>query len=611
MQAMDLRESIQTFPTTPGVYLMHDAAGAVLYVGKARNLRQRVRSYFGNTDSRPQVRFLMARVAEIRFTVTDTEKEALLLENTLIKQHQPRYNLNLKDDKTFFSLRIDLRERFPRFTVVRKVSRDGARYFGPYASASAAREVLKQLQRMFPLRHYPLKNCMNRPRPCLYHQIGQCSAPCHQLISPEQYDSLVQGAILFLDGRSKDLTTGFRQQMKTAAEAQRYEEAARWRDLLQAIDTTLERQKVVSQGGDSDIVGLARQDERLAVALLFIRGGSLTGSTVLHGTGELEDADALAAFIQRYYDAERSIPDALLLPLALEDQDALAEWLSDQKGKRVRLSVPRRGEKMELVGLATRNAQAALQEAGAAARGIEQTLEELRQKLVLPALPRRIECYDISNLQGRHSVGSGVVFLDGAPDKQQYRRYRIRSVEGQDDFAMLQEVFTRRFSPQKIEAWGLPDLVVVDGGIGQLNSVLAIFDSLGLREQVPAVALAKSRVIGDGKDTAVERSEERVFLPGRRNPVRLRQDGAAIRLLAAIRDEAHRFAITYHRTLRERATLRSSLRDIPGIGPERERLLLRQFGSLEGVRQATVAELMAAAGIGHEQAALISRTLAL
>lgn len=611
MQAMDLRESIQTFPTTPGVYLMHDAAGAVLYVGKARNLRQRVRSYFGNTDSRPQVRFLMARVAEIRFTVTDTEKEALLLENTLIKQYQPRYNLNLKDDKTFFSLRIDLRERFPRFTVVRKVSRDGARYFGPYASASAAREVLKQLQRMFPLRHYPLKSCMNRPRPCLYYQIGQCSAPCHHLISPEQYGSLVEGAILFLEGRSKDLTAGFRQQMKTAAEAQRYEEAARWRDLLQAIDTTLERQKVVSQGGDSDIVGLARQDERLAVALLFIRGGSLTGSTVLHGTGELEDADALAAFIQRYYDAERSIPDALLLPRALEDQDALAEWLSDQKGKRVRLSVPRRGEKLELVGLATRNAQAALQEAGAAARGIEQTLEELRQKLVLPALPRRIECYDISNLQGRHSVGSGVVFLDGAPEKQQYRRYRIRSVEGQDDFAMLQEVFTRRFSPQKIEAWGLPDLVVVDGGIGQLNSVLAIFDSLGLREQVPVVALAKSRVIGDGKDTAVERSEERVFLPGRRNPVRLRQDGAAIRLLAAIRDEAHRFAITYHRTLRERATLRSSLRDIPGIGPERERLLLRQFGSLEGVRQATVAELMAAAGIGHEQAALISRTLAL
>jgi len=607
---MDLRESIRTFPSSPGVYLMHDAEGTVLYVGKARNLRQRVRSYFNNTDSRPQVRFLMARVAEIRFTVTDTEKEALLLENTLIKQQQPRYNLNLKDDKTFFSLRIDLRERFSRFTVVRKVSRDGARYFGPYASASAAREVLKQLQRMFPLRHYPLKSCMNRPRPCLYHQIGQCSAPCHNLITPEQYGALVQGAVMFLEGRSKDLVAGFRLQMKAAAEAQRYEEAARWRDLLQAIDTTLERQKVVSQGGDSDILGLARQGERLAVALLFIRGGTLTGSTVLHGTGELEDADALSAFIQRYYDADRSIPDELLLPDLLEDQDALGEWLSDQKGKRVRLTVPRRGEKLGLVELAVRNARAALQEAGAAARGVEQTLAELQQKLALPGLPRRIECYDISNLQGCHSVGSGVAFLDGTPDKQQYRRYRIRSVDGQDDFAMLQEVFTRRFSPQKIAAWGLPDLVVVDGGIGQLNSALAIFDSLGLREQLPVVSLAKSRVKGDGKDTTVERSEERVFLPGRRNPVRLRQDGPALRLLAAIRDEAHRFAITYHRTLREQAALRSSLRDIPGIGAGRERLLLRQFGSLEGVQQATPEELLTVAGISRKQADLIKRTLA-
>jgi excinuclease ABC subunit C len=605
---MYLRESIPSFPTASGVYRMYDADGIILYVGKARNLRQRVRSYFNNTDSRPQVRFLMARVDRIEFTVTDTEKEALLLENTLIKQHQPRYNLNLKDDKTFFSLRIDLRERFPRFTVVRKVSRDGARYFGPYASASAAREVLKQLQRMFPLRHYPLKSCMNRPRPCLYHQIGQCSAPCHNLITPEQYGSLVQGAVMFLEGRSKDLVAGFRQQMKAAAEARRYEEAARWRDLLRAIDTTLERQKVVSQGGDSDILGLARQGERLAVALLFVRGGTLTGSTVLHGTGELEDADALSAFIQRYYDTERGIPDELLLPDLLEDQDALGEWLSDQKGKKVRLTVPRRGEKLALVELAARNAEAALQEAGAAARGVAQTLEELQQKLALPALPRRIECYDISNLQGRHSVGSGVAFLDGAPDKQQYRRYRIRSVDGQDDFAMLQEVFTRRFSPQKIAAWGLPDLVVVDGGIGQLNSVLAIFDNLGLRGKLPVVSLAKSRVKGDGKDTTVERSEERVFLPGRRNPVRLRQDGAALRLLAAIRDEAHRFAITYHRTLRDRETLHSSLREIPGVGPKLERLLLTRFGSLEGLRRANPQEL-SKAGIGDALAAKISAVL--
>jgi excinuclease ABC subunit C len=450
---------------------------------------------------------------------------------------------------------------------------------------------------------------MNRARPCLYHQISQCSAPCHQLISPEQYGSLVDGAVLFLEGKSKALVAGFKQRMKEAAELQRYEEAARWRDLLQAIDTTLERQKVVSQGGESDILGLARDGERLAVALLFIRSGNLSGSSVLHGTGELGDGDALSAFIQRYYDAERTIPDELLLPQPLDDQSALEEWLSELKGRKVRLMHPQRGEKVELVALAGRNAQAALQEKNAAQQGTELTLAALQQKLALPTLPRRIECYDISTLQGRHSVGSGVAFLDGTPDKARYRRYRIKTVEGQDDFAMLQEVFSRRFSPQRIDQWGLPDLVVVDGGIGQLNSALAIIEELGLRDRLPVVSLAKSRVQGDGKDASVERSEERVFLPGRRNPVKLRQDSAPLRLLAAIRDEAHRFAIEYHRSLREHETLHSALRNIPGVGPQRERLLLTRFGSLEGVRRATPEQLAAVAGIGEELAEQITATL--
>ena len=599
---MELRDSIRSFPTAPGVYLMRDTTGTILYVGKARNLRQRVSNYFGATDGRPQVRFLMARVSSIEFTITDTEKEALLLENTLIKQHQPRYNLNLKDDKTFFSLRIDLTERFPRFTVVRKVSRDGARYFGPYASASAAREVLRQLQRMFPLRHYPLKTCLNRSRPCLYHQIGQCSAPCHNLITPEEYSLLVEGAVLFLEGKSRDLVNGFKQRMKEAAEGLRYEEAARWRDLLKAIDTTLERQKMVSQGGDSDILGLASNEEHLAIAVLFVRGGSLSGSTVLHGSGGLDTADTLAAFIQHYYSAERFIPDELLLPLALDAGSTLEEWLSELKGRKVHLHQPRRGTKLDLVNLAARNAQAALTEKSAASQGIERPLAELQQKLALPRLPRRIECYDISTLQGRHSVGSGVAFLDGLPDKERYRRYRIRNSQGQDDFGMLQEVFARRFAAERIEQWGLPELVVVDGGIGQLNSTLSVLAELGLLERLAVVSLAKSRVKGDGKDIHVERSEERVFLPGRRNPVRLRQDSAPLKLLAAIRDEAHRFAIGYHRSLRDRETLRSALREIPGVGPKLERLLLTRFGSLEGIKNATAEELAAVAGISQELA---------
>ncbi|MGE0920082.1 excinuclease ABC subunit UvrC [Trichlorobacter lovleyi] len=602
---MELRDSIRSFPTAPGVYLMRDATGTILYVGKARNLRQRVSNYFGATDGRPQVRFLMARVTSIEFTITDTEKEALLLENTLIKQHQPRYNLNLKDDKTFFSLRIDLTERFPRFTVVRKVSRDGARYFGPYASASAAREVLRQLQRMFPLRHYPLKTCLNRSRPCLYHQIGQCSAPCHNLITAEEYNLLVEGAVLFLEGKNKDLVSGFRQRMREAAEGLRYEEAARWRDLLKAIDTTLEHQKMVSQGGDSDILGLAGNEDSLAIAVLFVRGGSLSGSTVLHGSGGLDTSDTLATFIQYYYGNERFIPDELLLPLSLDAGQSLEEWLSELKGKKVRLQQPKRGDKLNLVNLATRNAQAALAEKSATRQGIERTLAELQQKLALPRLPRRIECYDISTLQGRHSVGSGVAFLDGLPDKERYRRYRIRESQGQDDFGMLQEVFARRFSPERIEQWGLPDLVVVDGGIGQLNSTLSVLAELGLSERPAVVSLAKSRVKGDGKDIHVERTEERVFLPGRRNPVRLRQDSAPLKLLAAIRDEAHRFAIGYHRRLRDRETLRSALREIPGVGPKLERLLLTRFGSLEGIQNATVEELATVAGVSQELARLI------
>lgn len=592
-----LRAIIKTFPTTPGIYLMRDAKDAVLYVGKARNLRQRVRSYLGNTDGRPQVKFLMARVRKIEYTITDTEKEALLLENTLIKQHQPRYNLNLKDDKTFFSLRIDLQSPFPRFTVVRKAKRDGARYFGPYASAGAAREVLRQLQRIFPLRHYPLKTCLNRPRPCLYHQIGQCVAPCHQLISGENYQELVDGALLFLTGKSKALVNRFRQQMQVAAEAERYEEAARLRDLIKAIDTTLEHQKMVSQGGDFDLLGTAGDNHQLAIAVLFVRDGKLSGSRVLHGTGGLDLADSLGSFIMQFYGEGRQIPGQILLPVAPADQESLEEWLGEQRGKKVAIRIPIQGDKHELLKLAIRNAEAALAEKQTRQQGVEQTLAELQQKLELPVLPRWIECYDISTLQGSYSVGSGVAFLDGLADKEHYRRYRIRNQQGQDDFAMLQEVFSRRFSAERIESWGLPDLVVVDGGIGQLNSTLEVIRQLGLADRVPLVGLAKSRVKGDGKSTKVERSEERVFLPGRRNPVRFRQDGAAIKLLAAIRDEAHRFAISYHRLLREQALTSSALRQVAGVGEKLEQALLQRFGSLSGVMDSTAEELAQVPGV--------------
>ena len=600
---MSLEDKIRQLPNSPGVYLMRDAAGEIIYVGKARNLRQRVRSYFGaSIDSRYHVKFLVARVTDIEVLLTDTEKEALLLENTLIKQHHPRYNLSLKDDKTYFSLRLDPREQFPRFNVVRKISRDGARYFGPYASASAAREVLRQLQRMFPLRHYPLARCMARKRPCLYHQIGQCSAPCCGLISPDDYATLVDGAMLFLEGKNRQLVTEFKRRMLEASDDLRFEEAARWRNLLRSIEVTVEKQKMVLQGGDSDAIGFHRDGSRLELVLLFIRGGVLTGSRLFNLNWELDDAEGIAAFLRQYYSEGAYIPEQILLPLEIEEGTALGELLGEIKGRRISITSPLRGVKHDLVELAAKNAAAALRERDEKQASSEAVLEVLQQRLHLSRLPRRIECYDISTIQGRFSVGSGVAFTDGRPDKNRYRRYRIREVTGQDDFAMLAEVFSRRFSSDRMAEDGLPDLVVVDGGIGQLNAAGEIISELGLAGRIDLVSLAKSRVVRNMTDDAIQKSNERVFLQGRRNPVVLRQNSAALLLLAAIRDEAHRFAIEYHRKLRGKEGIASGVEQIPGIGAKRRTALLRHFGSLQGLKEAGEEEIAAVEGINRAMA---------
>ena len=601
---MSLEDKIRQLPNSPGVYLMLDATGEIIYVGKARSLRQRVRSYFGaSTDSRYHVKFLVARVADIKVMLTDTEQEALLLENTLIKQHHPRYNLSLKDDKTYFSLRLDPREEFPRFNVVRKIPRDGARYFGPYASASAAREVLRQLQRMFPLRHYPLARCKARKRPCLYHQIGQCSAPCCGLISAEDYATLVDGAMLFLEGKNRQLVTEFKRRMLEASNELRFEDAARWRNLLRSIEVTVEKQKVVMQGGDSDAIGFHRDGTRLELALLFIRGGVLTGSRLFNLNWELDDAEGIAAFLRQYYSEGAYIPEQILLPLEIEEGAALADLLGEVKGKRVAITRPLRGIKHDLVELAGKNAATALRERDDKQASSEAVLEVLQQRLHLLRLPRRIECYDISTIQGRFSVGSGVAFTDGRPDKARYRRYRIREVVGQDDFAMLAEVFSRRFSSERVVQDGLPDLVVVDGGIGQLNAAAEIISELALMGRFDLVSLAKSRVVSSMADDTIQKSNERVFLPGRRNPVVLKQNSAALLLLAAIRNEAHRFAIEYHRKLRGKEGIASGIEQIPGIGAKRRIALLRHFGSLQHLKEASADEIAAVEGINPATAA--------
>lgn len=583
---------LASLPDSPGVYLMKGKDGDILYVGKAKSLRRRVRSYFAKSgESRYHIQFLMGRVADIDVIVTDTEKEALILENTLIKEHRPRYNLDLRDDKTYFSLRLDKNEEFPRLTIVRRPGRDGASYFGPYSSASAAREVLKQLYKIFPLRHYPMDICRRRKRPCLFYQLRQCAAPCHGLISREDYRALVEGAALFLSGKNRDLLKRYRQRMVTAAANEQYEEAARYRDLIRAIEVTVEKQKMVAGDGDTDVVGLFRDATDLSVSILFYRGGRLMGSRNYLVEWEMDDAEGLSSFLTGYYSRDVVIPDEILIPFTVDNTDPLGELLTERRGKRTVLRHPVRGTKAELVRLATRNAEAYLHEKREKNSRMEQVLGELKEKLHLANLPRRIECYDISTIQGRYSVGSRVRFQDGSPDKSGYRRYQIRTVPDTDDFAMMHEVLSRRFKDGD-KGDDRPDLIVVDGGMGQLNVLTAILEELGISD-IDAVSLAKSRVERDMAEREVVRSDERVFLPGRRNPVVLRQNGAPLLLLARIRDEAHRFAISYHQKLRGKGSFQSSLEAIPGIGEKRKRELLRHFGSFRALREADREQLAA------------------
>lgn len=576
---------------------MKSADGTILYIGKAKNLRVRVRSYLSpEKDARYQIRFLMARVADIDYLVTDTEKEALILENTLIKKHRPRYNINLRDDKTYFSLRMDMAEEFPRLTIIRRVIRDGARYFGPYSSAAAARDVLKQLRRLFPLRRYPMETCRRGGRPCLYHQIGQCAAPCRGLISREDYAALAEGAALFLEGKNRDLLKVLKKRMAAAATEENYEEAARFRDLIRSIEITVEKQKMVTETGDMDALGFARRDTLLEIALLFIRGGVLTGGRNYTFSWEMDDAEGISSFLNEYYNRDVFIPEEILTPVSVPEADDLEDLLTDKKGKRVRILLPRRGAKAELVSLAVKNADTAVEEALHSREGAGRTLEELQRRLHLANLPRHIECYDISNIQGTHAVGSRVVFRNGQPEKRDYRRYRIKGVSGADDYGMMREVLSRRC--RDLEKDPPPDLFLIDGGPGQLNVLTQVLDDLGVSGP-DAAGLAKSRVQSDVEDEEIRRSDERVFLPGRKNPVTLRQNSAPLLLLARIRDEAHRFAVSYHSRLRSREALRPGAEDIPGVGEKRWKSLLRHFGSSKTVREASIEELMQAPGISR------------
>lgn len=604
MKSFDLRRQ----PTSAGVYLMKDGAGEILYVGKAKNLRARLRSYVkGEGDTRPQIKFLMERAETIETIVTDTEKEALILENTLIKQHRPRYNIHLRDDKTFVSLRIDLREEFPMLEVVRQVRQDGARYIGPFSSSSALRQTLKEIYRIFPLRHYPQSKCRQRGRPCLFHQIGQCSAPCHGLITPAAYRQLVDGAMALLEGRQGEVIDMLRKRMATASDALRYEEAAILRDHLHAIEETVEQQKSVRYGViDQDVVGVFRQGGEVEVVLLFYRQGKLTARRNYNLTWHRDEAELLAEFLAQFYGRDVPIPEEVVLPLEIEGMAPLSEWLSERRGRKVRVLVPQRGERMRLVELANRNAREVWQERGSRDEARRRVLGEIRQRLHLKRVPQRMECFDVSTIQGQATVASMAVVLDGEPAPSEYRHYLVKTVTGTDDYAALQEVLQRRLQRGREEGV-LPDFILIDGGKGQLGILTMVLDALNLDGAIDIAGIAKSRVRANVRGRSVERSEERFFLHGRKNPVILRRGSAALFLLERLRDEAHRFAVTHHRKLRGKAQLQSSLSSIPGVGPKRQRALLKHFGSLKKIKAADLPELQAMQGLPMRTAEEIYR----
>jgi excinuclease ABC subunit C len=718
---LTLAEILERLPTEPGVYLMKDRRGKAIYIGKAGNLRARVRQYFqpASGDSRLFVPLLEGIVADIETVVTTNEKEALLLENTLIKRHQPRFNVNLRDDKNYLVLRLDPKANWPRLEVVRKIADDDAYHFGPYHSATSCREALRVVNRHFQLRTCTDHVLGNRRRPCLQYQIKRCPAPCVLPVSRDDYAEQVRDVRLFLEGKDDELVARLTGRMKGAASDTRFEEAAAIRDQLRALEVTLQAQRVVSADFvDQDVIGLYREGMALEIVVMAIRQGKLVGSRGFSfGGQEFPDSELLSSFIGLLYDSPAAlIPDELLLPLSIEDAELKAEWLSERRPgrRRVEVLVPQRGDRKRLSDLAQKNAQISFTTRRDAREDVAIMLAKLQKKLRLPRLPRVIECYDISHIQGFAPVASMVVFVDGRPDRRRYRTYRVRGAEtksrglgaraGNDDFASMYEVLSRRFrrAREGDAGWELPDLIVIDGGKGQLGMALAAARDVGIDTRpgqgLPMVGLAKERDIeaeaaedahsrarasienqtippaplpipvpvpieieaagstslhqstpdppapgtiastpvGDstprepvvspapdstpqavgraprakaGRSGRDERRPDRIYLPHAKDAIPIRPSSAEMFVLQHLRDEAHRFAVSFHRRRRSNLTLRSALADVPGIGPQRQRLLLRHFGSLKKIRDATVDELAAVPGMTAKAAAAVAAHL--
>jgi excinuclease ABC subunit C len=611
----DLQATLAKLPDRPGVYLMRDARGEVVYVGKAQSLRHRVRSYWQKTSGPLEghrIRAVIDRIADVEYTMTDSVSEALLLEASLIKRYRPRFNVRLKDDKSYPYIKITMADDFPRVERTRKLVEDGSRYFGPYASASSVDESMNLVRRLFPFRTCTIEIKDGEralQRPCLLYHIKRCQGPCIEAVSKDDYRGQIDQIELFLEGRQETVVKALQLEMRAASERTDYERAATVRDKIRAIERTMESQKMAAfRRTELDLIGLARQDNQAAIQLFAIRNGTMIGRDVflLDAAREAPDDEVLSSFIEQFYARATSIPPQVFVPIALPDAVDLEAFLTLRRAGPSRLHVPQRGEKRELLALATRNAGETL--AREQARWLADqgktlgALEELAEALGLAGPPMRIEGYDISNIQGSESVGSMVVFEEGKPRSGEYRRFRIKTVIGANDFASHQEVLRRRFRRARLGdegsaeelRWAMPDLVIIDGGKGQVAAAKEVLDELGLHD-LPLAGLAKER--------------EELFLPGQSTPIVLPPTSTALYLVQRLRDEAHRFAITYHRDLRAKRQVHSAFDDLPGVGPKRRRALLRVFGSTKRVRDAPVEQIAAVPGIGPSLAARIKETL--
>jgi excinuclease ABC subunit C len=600
-----LKEQLKTLPTKPGIYLFKDKAGKVLYVGKAASLRQRVRSYFGaphTLDSK--LHNMMSIVQDLDFIVTDSEQEALILENNLIKKHRPRFNVRLRDDKSYPYIKVALIEDWPRVFLTRRFDDDGGRYFGPYASAGSVRRTLDLLKKLFRYCSPRWVITGRKPRPCFDYSIRRCVGACSSEITKEEYREIIDQVILFLEGKQDKVVRDLRRKMEQAAEALEFEKAASLRDQIQAVESVTEGQKIISAGGgDEDVIAFARERNDACVQIFFVRSGKLIGreNFILQGAQDEEPGHIMASFLQQFYGSAPYVPPQILLQTEPEDMPVINTWLDGLRGGKVSLIAPQRGQKKKLVNMVAENAEQAL--AQLKAKWLADTgktaaaLKELQERLNLPRLPNRVECYDISDIRGTAAVGSMVVFENGRPKPSAYRRFKIKTVGGIDDYAMMREVLRRRFKRVKAQdatSWAvIPDLVLIDGGRGHLTSAQEVMRELEV-DSVPLAAIAKEY--------------EEIFLPSAAQSLILPRDSQALYLLQRIRDEAHRFALSYHLHVRKKAALKSEW-SVPGIGPKRKRALVKKFGSVRGIKEASTEELMEVPGMTRRLAERVKEGL--